>query len=246
MYSQNTFHLTLHPYGVDNSDLYRLTRSRNKLIKRLSITLANVSQTGDNIIAWNLLPYKIRLLPQRVFHYATSTLAGRTCAHIGQELSDCKHLEVLNIRTPQDWFSSRDNYFIKHFIHGIHHCLHQLLQNPKGEIIWRTDYPAYRASWVTRYRSNPWLASKLSSGIFEDVFDPEGLVTEKIRWMGLMRRSGWWQASLGAWGFYQIRGRFQYDPKTAWKLTKTDIWVSEARAEGTGGNILGAANLKQV
>lgn len=38
-YSQNTFHLTLRPYRVDNSDLNRITRLRNESITRLNLTL---------------------------------------------------------------------------------------------------------------------------------------------------------------------------------------------------------------
>ncbi|TID22144.1 hypothetical protein E6O75_ATG10938 [Venturia nashicola] len=91
VYSQNTFHFTLSPYGVDNSDLYRLT------------------QTGDDILMWNLFFYKIRYLPQRFFHYATSTLAGRTCYNIGEELSNFKHLEVLYSRVPQNYDSTALN-----------------------------------------------------------------------------------------------------------------------------------------
>lgn len=69
-YSQNTFHLTLRPYRVDNSDLYRITRLRNESITRLILTLedkVDATRTGDNILMWNLLPYQIRLLPQRFF-----------------------------------------------------------------------------------------------------------------------------------------------------------------------------------
>lgn len=233
--AQNTFHFTLRPYGVDNSDLYKLTRSRNETIRRLKLTLEDkidAIRTGDNVVMWNLLPYEIRCFPHQLFHYATSTLAGRTCAHIGEELGNFKHLEVLDVKAPQNWFAGHNHFFGKHFFRGANQCLGQLLQSPKGQFKWRLDYPAASESWLVSYQFNPRLASWIPQISAFDLMNPSGLVAERLQWMRLVKRSGSWQSSLAGWAFYQIRGRVQHDSKTAWTAMEVDVWVPKARVEG--------------
>lgn len=65
-----------------------------------------------------------------------------------------------------------------------------------------------------------------------NVVNPAGLAGEKLQWMRSTRESGSWQSSLGVLGFYQIRGRYQHDPKAAWTFMEINVWVSEARVEG--------------
>lgn len=182
---------------------------------------------------WNLLPYEIRCFPQRLFHHTTSTLAGRTCIHFGGELSNFKNLEVLDIRAPRNWSSSRDQFFGKHFFHGVNQCLYQLLKNPKGQFIWRLDYLATSESWIVQYLSNPWFASQMSPDVSAfGLLNLSGLVAGRMQWMRLMKTSGSWQSSLYGTGFYQMRGRVRHHPLIAWTSMEIDVWLSEDQVDG--------------
>lgn len=192
---------------------------------------------------WNLLPYKLRLLPQRLFYYATTTLVGGTRAYIAEELSKCKHLKVLDIRFPQNWFLGTDHFFGKHL--GSVQCYHQLLQKPKEQIIHRIDNPVISISSVFRYQNTSWLASKMSPDMYVgNVVNPAGLAGEKLPWMRhegirvvaiIARSSGflpnhrlittWSQGCLNihgdrCMGFRSPSGRTATDRSASWSLTR--------------------------
>jgi hypothetical protein len=236
LYKHNTFHFELYPFQIDHSDLYKITRLSSTSTSRMIIASVNEiggTQRGADIPLWSLLPYCIRLLPQRLFCYSVTTLAGRSKRHVADELRNCKNLKVLELSWPipprETW--SRFKHFEQHF-QGQHayQLYSQILNRSKGRIVWRRVDARDDRSFIFRLRGtadftfDEYIVKNVLKVLFRMSLD-------KVTWMR-QEGSGSWQAPLGTLGFVQVRGKIEWRPEGTVDSVEFNAWVLKERLDG--------------
>lgn len=234
MYSRNIFHVTLRPYQDDNSELYKFTRTEHKSITRLKITLEKAvdpSQSGDQIIMWNLLPYWFRILPQRFIHHARANLFGRTRKRIGDEIQHCKYLNLLDITRVQPTGSnlSSRGYF-KDFMGGLDTTYSQLFQNPQGRFTWSLHNSETTTLSKTCFRSTDWLSSLIAGVSPKRVkcgyLLPCMLYAALFKGLLSLESAGSLQVPLVEGnGFIRLKGNSQRNAATGWISIEIEVWI---------------------